>query len=154
MSNKKIKNRPMVESKKATKPPLPSFMSQSLFDIDPELRKELEEQGLEGRFVNVGQMQEFGGRHAKGWVPYKRKSLTTEESIFGKDPDGYIRRGKDLVFAVKTKEEAERHRAYLDYNAKEAQVDKKKTKHKKMLEDYVRDNKMNDYLRVTEGYED
>ena len=80
-----------------------------------ELKKELADQGLEGRWVSYKELVENQGFHQKEWVPYKRKKdATIDSSTFlnGTDPDGFIRRG-DAILAVKTAEDAERHRLFL-----------------------------------------
>lgn len=92
--------------------------------LTPELKQELAKQGFEGRWVNYKKLLDNQGHHEKGWVAYKRqKSDTMEASTFlnGTDPDGYIRRG-DSILAVKTVDQAERHRQFLRSKAERQQA--------------------------------
>lgn len=80
-------------------------------DIDGVLKKELEEQELEYRFVDFKQAKANGGASRSGWRIYKRKSpdprIQGIESLA--DPDGLVRRNT-LVLAVKHKASAQRQR--------------------------------------------
>jgi hypothetical protein len=83
--------------------------------LSEELKKELEEQGLVPHWVDYKQMKELDGYHRSGWQIYFRKNhanIDNQEAKFGRSPDGIVRRGT-LVLAVKTKESAEKHKAYL-----------------------------------------
>jgi hypothetical protein len=83
--------------------------------LSPELKKELEDQGLVPRWVSYKQMKAMDGYHAKGWRVYKRKNddiIDNQEFRLGGSPDGYVRRG-DMVLAVKTVEDWKRHKDYL-----------------------------------------
>lgn len=82
--------------------------------IDPTIRKEIEDAGLEMRFVDAKSLYEMNGYHKDGWVPYIRKvtsgdKIDSNQFKFGNDPSGVIRRGT-LILAVKTKEQADMHR--------------------------------------------
>jgi hypothetical protein len=105
-----------VSSKAA---PAPSFYSYddlfgNLQRIPDDILKELDEQGLVGRWINAKKVYENQGYHEKGWRVYKRKSAAATPIEFktGSDPDGIIRRG-DMLLGVKTKEEASKHKTYL-----------------------------------------
>lgn len=117
--SKVVSGRKSVESKADSF----NYMSEDVFGnrlaLTPELKKELKEQGLEGRWVNYKKLLDNQGYHEKGWVAYKRKkSDTIDVGTFlgGTDPDGYIRRG-DSILAVKTVGNAERHREFLKARA-------------------------------------
>ncbi len=86
------------------------------FDIPEALQAELDEKGLEGRFIYVKNL--FQGVHQRGWKPYKRESraMIGQDFLFGASPDGYVRCG-DLVLGVKTKEQCDNHRALLRQKA-------------------------------------
>lgn len=97
----------------------PSIMTDDVFSnrlsIPAEIQKELEEQGLVGRWVSGVELARNQGYHSKGWVPYKRKKsdkIDTAEFLGGKDVDGYVKRG-DAVLAVKSVEAVEKHKAVL-----------------------------------------
>jgi len=136
--------------------PIDPGFSLKAFDLDPEVAKELEEQGLEARYVNIKLMGRNGGTHPRGWRPYKRQkseSSTRDEYLFGKDPEGYVRRG-DLVLAVKTKEEVSKHRAYLDYEAKSHSVNRIIKNKRKEMREMIKNQGMGDYVTLHEGYEE
>jgi hypothetical protein len=82
--------------------------------LDPELKKELAEQGLVGRFLNARQLQENYGFHKSGWQVYKRKGSVAGAGAFkfGQDPEGHVRY-RDLILGVKPAEEQARWKAKL-----------------------------------------
>jgi hypothetical protein len=88
-------------------------------DIDGPLKKELEDQDLEYRFVDFKQAKALGGASRAGWRVYKRKSpdprIQGIESLA--DPDGLVRKGT-LVLAVKHKQLAQRQRDRNDTRRK------------------------------------
>ena len=105
------------------------------YELAPDLKKELTEKGLEWRFINAVRFKEMGF-HRSHWMPYKRdqgkagSSLTTAEQIFGADPEGFVRRGSDIL-AVKPRAAAQAHRDHLkrltrlqesSYKSKGAQI--------------------------------
>ena len=103
------------------KRPVPVLSEGDLFgnalSLDPMLKAELDAQGLEGRFVDAAKLFQMGGYHPKGWTVYKRKTASgTMEFKFGNDPDGIVRRGS-MILAVKSKDQAEKHRAFLRQKA-------------------------------------
>lgn len=85
------------------------------YGIDPILKQELEEQGLEYRFIDFKQAKLNGGRSRAGWIVYKRVSkdprLAGIEALA--DADGLVRQGS-MVLAVKTKAGADRQRKRRD----------------------------------------
>lgn len=127
----------------------------SAFDLEEGIKEELKGKGLVGRFINLKMMENYGGRHPKGWVPYKRdiEDLSDYAQIFGKDPDGYVRRG-DLILGVKKEEEVERHKAYLAQEAKKQEVRKVKRRNSQVLRDYIRDVGMDKTMKLIDGYDD
>ena len=86
--------------------------------VDPAIAAAVEKMGLVHRWVGYQKLVANGGYHERGWRPLKRSECGNMESIptFGQSPDDYFRRG-DLVLAVRTKEMAERHRAFLRQEA-------------------------------------
>jgi len=85
------------------------------YDIDPVLKKELEDKNLEYRFIDFKKAQMNGGRSRAGWMVYRRES--EDPRLQGikalADPDGLVRNGS-MVLAVKTKQAAERQRSKRD----------------------------------------
>jgi hypothetical protein len=107
-------------SKPVSKKPVPKIdfnpadIYKSQLDVNSELKKELKEKNLVYRWINAKQFQQSFGFHRSGWVPYKRSSSTKVDSLFGGDPEGYVRRG-DLVLAVKSTEDQAKHKAGIAY---------------------------------------
>lgn len=114
---KPIKNgrRPLPEKAQYAEPREDDLFG-NMLKLDPALAAELEAKGLEPRFVDAKKLYEANGYHARGWTVYKRETASgtigSNEFKFGSDPDGIVRRGS-LILAVKTKEQAERHREFL-----------------------------------------
>ena len=130
------------------------------FNIDPyalsdDLKKELDDKGFVGRFVNIEFMKRNGGYHPRGWRPYKRETLEDSEytSLFGRDQDGYVRRGESIL-AVKTKEEVERHKAYLAHQAQLCSHKNYMKKSKQEMKDRIRSQGLQDHVKVLDGYEE
>lgn len=109
--------------------PNPNDMYSSALEIDPHLREELNKAGLVARWINATEFRKQFGFHRSRWVPYKRPGAVkpSADSLYGGDPEGFIRRG-DLVLAVKTKDENKRHadalkskaNLYKDHNKQHA----------------------------------
>ena len=95
----------------------PADLYKSRLDVPPDLAKELKDSGLSYRWINAKEFQKNFGFHHSGWQPYKRKQTSAKvDSLYGGDVEGYVRRG-DLVLAVKTNEEQEKHKMGLAYKA-------------------------------------
>ncbi len=118
--------------------------------IDDELKREIEEQGLEYRFINVTQLKKNLGRHANDWMPYKRKSTSSlNEFKWGQDPDGYTVSG-DSILAVKPKELAEKARALIAFKNKSlTNINKVKADE---LRQFAKDSGLS--AQIHEGYEE
>lgn len=84
-------------------------------NIDPELARELVENGLVCRFINAKEYRRKGF-HPSKWVPYKRTSRPRNGALFNVDPDGYTV-NQDLILAVKPVDWNEAHRKYLQEKA-------------------------------------
>ncbi len=88
--------------------------------LSPELKKELDEQGLVGRWLNVKTYQAEGNYHKSGWRAYRRpeevrnKARGTFDYMDGMDPEGYVR-SRDLILGVKTKEAAAKAKRLIQY---------------------------------------
>ena len=85
------------------------------YDIDTVLKKELEDKGLEYKYIDFKQAKLNGGRSRSGWVIYRRDSEDPRLQGIAAlaDPDGLVRQGS-LVLAVKTKQGAEKQRSRRD----------------------------------------
>lgn len=105
-----------MEQKKLAKP---IYEETDENDIDGVLKKELEEQDLEYRFVDFKQAKSLGGASRSGWRIYKRKSpdprIQGIESLA--DPDGLVRKGT-LVLAIKHKQLAQKQRDRIETRRK------------------------------------
>lgn len=120
--------------------------------ISPELKAELDAKGLIPRWVDARTIKEFNGYHPKGWRIYKRDQTPGTDAMefaFGNDPTGVVRRGS-VVLAVKTKEDAAKHRDFL--NARAEQNRNISTEKAKELKEFARQSGIN--TTVIEGYDD
>lgn len=147
------KGKTPVEKKSGEKNVAHDELFGNALTLSPELLKELDDKGLEGHFVDYKRMKEMDGYHPKGWKIYQRpKSDTMDNQEFklGSAPDGIIRRGS-TVLAVKTKEQAEKHRRYLDQKAKRQRAAYQKQAAQE-LRQAARDNRLDS--RIIEGYEE
>lgn len=127
--------------------------NQDTTKIPEDIQKQLDDDGLEGRWVRLTLMQQYGGRHPKGWVPVKIKRSQDEISLFGSGPSDYFQRG-DLVLAAKKKETAAEHRDYLRYEAVTSSVKERMKRNRQEFKDEIRHNNLGDYLKVVDGYDE
>ncbi len=96
------------------------FMSEDLdyniLKLDPELKAEIEAQGLTFRWLNAPKYLKGGNFHQSGWRAYRKKLSDSEKGSmdfnFGVSPEGYIIRN-DLILGVKPKEQQERWKKHL-----------------------------------------
>lgn len=104
-----------IPQENITKFVAPSYEDTDEMGIDSILKNELEEQGLEYRFIDFKQARLNGGRSRAGWIVYKRQSKDPRlQGITSlEDPDGLVRQGT-LVLAVKPKAAAQRQRDRRD----------------------------------------
>jgi hypothetical protein len=93
----------------------PLYEDTDEFGIDSMLKKELEDQGLEYRFIDFKQAKLNGGRSRAGWIVYKRQSVDPRLQGIASlaDPDGLVRQGS-MVLAVKPTAAAQRQRSRRD----------------------------------------
>ena len=84
-------------------------------DLDPELKKELDEKGLVARWINYKDYKNGANTHKTGFKAYKIKPDASRGSIdfnYGVSPEGYLIRD-DLLLAVKTVEASEAYQAHM-----------------------------------------
>lgn len=117
--------------------------------LDKELKAELESKGLVGRFVNIKKLEMYGGRHNSGWVPYKRESKDPM-GIFGSDPDGFVRRGMDLVLAVKPVALQKKHKKKLHIEATRSKAQTRIKGEKQRFKDYFNEHGLRDKVTVVD----
>lgn len=93
---------------------------QSILNLDPEIKSELDKKGLAYRWINATHYKASGNFHKNGWRVYRYEGASDQRGsldfAYGVSPEGYIIRG-DLVLAVKPKEQAERYKQYLAHRA-------------------------------------
>ena len=140
-----------IEEKRQQYQPIDPGFSPDVYGLDPELKKELDDQGLYPRFVNFREVERYGGYHPKGWRIYKRKNAVKTDSdwVYGRDPNGYVRRGDDIL-AVKTKEDAAKHLAFRDQKAEAARVTHLMRKHKEEQRRAFLEAGMDNHARMIE----
>lgn len=149
---KKAPNKKPAVKKKPKKYDFSEFTKDKT-KIPEDIQEQLDKKGLVGRWVNLGKMKQFGGRHPKGWELYKIDRSPSEISLFGSGPTDYFQRG-DLVLAVKTKEKVELHRAYLRHEAEQHSFKSMVRRKGKEFKDQIREEGLDDALSVVEGYDE
>ena len=123
--------------------------------IPEDVQADLDAKGLVPHWLNSKVVYANQGYHPKGWKVYKKDPKMLSDTMglsfkFGNDPDGIIRRG-DLILGVKTKEEAQKHKNYLDARAKrgyQANADKAQEMRTLLGQSGLKNAK------VLEGYDD
>lgn len=146
------KNGKIPASKKGQVTLNPDSVFSNKLIIPEKIKKDLEERGLEARFVDAKKLYENNGYHERDWVPYVMPpDMRTTEFKFGNDPDGVFRRGT-LLLAVKSKEDAAKHREFLRLRAERLNV----TNHQKEEADKMRQwaKETRGGVKVLEGYEE
>ena len=118
------------------------FEQPTILDLPDNCKSEVESKGLEGRWIDLVLLQKNGGMHRKGWQPYKFDCLgkTSSSNPFGGQSgqyEGYLIR-QQLIYATKTKEEAELERRKINLRIK-LQADPAALKVKEMRE-YVKNS--------------
>lgn len=149
MSNEvrtKVKNKAKINGKVDL-----SGMSEfgNRLQIPKYIKDEMEEAGLEARFISVKKVQEGGGYHPMGWTPYKIKN--PQPNPLTGQADSVYRVG-DLVLACKTKEAQMKHRAYLDSKS-QAQTQAQKNAAREMR-DKIREGRADKHIALIEGYDE
>lgn len=152
LENKKVEGqRQKVATKAETKKPVANmadFFSNRQV-IPPHIQKELDEQGLIGRFLSLKMLGDSGGYHPKGWTPYVLKN-PIPNPITGNADKTY--RVGDLVLGVKTKELHAAHRAHLDQRAAAQSLEGKRTIQE--MRDRIRESRSEKHIGLIEGYEE
>ena len=118
--------------------------------VSDDIKRAVEEKGMECRWINFKKFQDIGNSHEYAWRPLKRSECGIMDStslINGSDPDGYVRRG-DLVLAGRSKELSEKHRLYLKGQANRYKNLQKS--HAEELRSFVK--KAGIDASITEGY--
>lgn len=109
-------------------------------EIPPDVKKELDSKGLEGRWLSAKMVYENNGYHKSGWQVYRREKSDILDGAFKAfgDPDGLVRRG-DTILGVKTKEMAEKHRSYLRQQADAQSMANVKKRHVEELRNIAKE---------------
>lgn len=130
--------------------PLPDLdMFGNRLTLPKALQKELDEQELKHRFVSIKKIQEAGGYHPLGWTPYTLKNPRSNP-ITGVAETTF--RVGDLILAVKTQQDYDKHKAWLAQKSK-AQTQSHKNSVKEM-KDRLREGGISNHVKILEGYEE
>lgn len=125
----------------------------SLTDIPADCQEELDKKGLEGRWIDIVQLQKNQGWHKKDWNPHKFDcKLQASSNPFGGAAgsfDGYLVR-QQMVLGAKPKAKAELQRAQIKLKT-QLQSDPAALKAKEMRE-YVKASGVDS--RVTDASDD
>lgn len=95
-------------------------LNYSILDLDPELKAEIEGQGLVARWINAPKYLQGGNFHQSGWRAYKAKPVEAKGALdfsYGRSPEGYVIR-HDLLLAVKPAELQARWKARIQAKAR------------------------------------
>lgn len=110
------------------------------FDIPDHIKEEFKQKGWVARWLNAKEVYKNQGYHKRGWQVYRQKANSAPLDFkFGTDPDGVIRRG-DCILGYKTKDQHDKHTAYLDQRRKTQSA--YKSKHKKDLQAFAAENRI------------
>lgn len=121
--------------------------------IPNDVQAELDEKGLEGRWINWQKYQSYGGTHRRGWVPFKSESRAKfANPILGDDSNGYIRR-ESLVLAARPKELGDKHREYLRERAQMLNPGRAAKEARDELQQRIKDQGLEKSARIL-GYSD
>lgn len=119
-----------------------------VLDLDPELEKEIEEQGFAWRWINLQQYRSQGNFHKNRWTPYKRKDVKSDD-FMPTTNEGFIIRG-DCILAVRPIAIAIAHKKAI-----QAKNDRYKQYNKQQADDLRRTAKESGVkAKIHEGYEE
>jgi len=79
--------------------------------VPTAILEELERKGMDHRWINYSDYIKNGYFHKSHWEPYKPAG-NVDDKQFGKDVNGYIRRG-DLILGIRSKEVTAAHKEFL-----------------------------------------
>lgn len=152
MSNQKVqKSGKLPISAKKELEVFDMFSDQSLLDINPEVRRVIEERGHTLRWINATKFKLAGGFHKHGWQPVKVSDLPDSlvkgsNLAYGATAEGFLIRN-DMMLASRPSELTARHRASLETRTKIA------SGKVKAVAESMREN-IKGYGSVQEGYEE
>lgn len=117
--------------------------------IPAHIRQELDKAGYAHRFVSLKKLNDSGGYHPMGWTPYVVKN-PVPNPITGQTENVF--RIGDLVLAVKSKEDHQKHVNFLKQKASnQAQAHKDSVKE---MRDKIKERKADKHISLFEGYEE
>jgi hypothetical protein len=117
--------------------------------IPAHIQEELDKKGLVPRFVSMRKINEGGGFHPMGWTPYTVDNPITNP-ITGQAEK--IFRIGDLVLAVKTKEQHQKHADYL--KRRSASQSTSHAENIKAMRDKIKDGRADKHISLLDGYEE
>jgi hypothetical protein len=111
------KNKPSLKEKEELTGKTMAQQEMQTFDdhlyINPAIIAEIKAKGLVHRWINAHKLQQMHGFDSRAWTPYKLENPNNNNNIFGKDAEGYLRRG-DLILAVQTQQIFDQRKARVD----------------------------------------
>lgn len=143
-TTKKVKSKEAIDKKVSFTPDAFGGLQ-----IPAHIQKELKEANLTARFVSIKVLNERGGFHPRGWIPYVVKN-PIENPLTGQSEKTY--RIGDLVLAVKSATDAKAHKDYLQGRA-DSQVAAQGESIKQMR-DKIREGRADKHISLLEGYEE
>lgn len=114
----KLKDGKKPIATKPTNPSLEGYIPMNALDVPPKLKKQIEAEGYEFRWINAARLRHNSGFHKNFWQPYEvdYAKLGLPEFMRGTTPNNHLIRG-DSVLAVRPVEIGNRHRAQLQRRA-------------------------------------
>lgn len=147
--------KPLSQKPKRSSALLEGDMFGNTFSLDPALKDELDKKGLAYRFASAKELYANQGYHKRGWKVFKRDKATSDtignrDFLNGDDPEGVIRRG-DAILVVKSVEDHQKHRSFLDQKAQRLKAATGK-RHAEDMREVAREHGIR--TQVVEGYEE
>ncbi len=124
----------------------------TLLTLPDSLKKYLNENGLDFRFLNAQQFRANGNYHKTQWIPFKvTPDMAADLGIPQVTSEGHIQR-RDLILGVRTKALSSKYKEEK-YRKNKALSNYSKTEAKKMRDD-ARQKGLGDHISVEEGYDE
>lgn len=130
--NRTIKGKAPISTKSTNPEQDFKFSFGNLLEVPPNVKAELESQGLACRWINKKSFMD-NGAHASHWVPFQTKAAGNNFG-FGVDANGHITRA-DLILGVRPLHVNQAHKQFLD--EKNARLKGHKTKAKQELRQQI-----------------
>lgn len=127
------------------------FSFQDRLALPADLKKYLNDEGMDYRFLNSSEFRASGNYHRSHWQPFKAPADIVQAGLYGVTADGHVQRG-DLILGIRPKALSAKHREHLKQK-RSKYSNFAKTEAKRMQQE-IRDKGLGDHVRVEEGYDE